>query len=202
MSEQQGSMFDFYEHGGSQPADERAAAEAARPTIDAVLFEYKRALELAVAEAIKTERNQRVECPCCDVVTTVFARPFDGQMLDYATRLYRHSLEHGFGYHHARQFLGGAHKASSNGTELTEWHFIEGANGNYRITRAGAKFVRGEMRAPAGVIKLHKRRIGWFREMALADDVRGRPWDYTDGDNNLDLEGIPNWTSLRQGKWQ
>lgn len=193
---EQGGLFDFNHRGTSAPR------QPARPTFDQALAEYRRALQHKCTVVKLTNKTERIVCPMCDDNLGIYARPFDGQMLDYLERLYRHSTAQGFGYHHARDFLGGTHKASSNGTELVRWHFIEGANGSYRITRAGAKFVRGEMQAPAGVVLVRRERIGWFSEMVFAENVRGRPWDFNDDDKNLDLEGIPNWTALQGGRWQ
>jgi hypothetical protein len=156
-----------------------APRNPARPSIDEVRAAYAADVRHRQGVAKLLERDQTVECPVCTHELHVYAKPLSRQMLDYLVKLARHTDAHGLGYHHARKFLGGSHKASSDGVYLTHWGLIEcGGRGLYRITKAGRLWLAGEERIPAGVILWRGTALGWYSARVLPDDVRGRPWDY------------------------
>lgn len=151
----------------------------ARPSIDEVRASYATDLRHRQQTAKLLEQDQAIECPCCGHEDHVRATPLSRQMLDYIRKLAAYTKEHGLGYHHARQFLGGSHKASSDGVTLVHWGLIEcGGRGLYRVTKAGRLWLAGDERVPAGVILHRGKVLGWYSARVLPDDVRGRPWDY------------------------
>lgn len=151
----------------------------ARPSIDDVRAAYAADVRHRQGVAKLLEQDQTVGCPVCEHELHVYAKPLSSQMLDYLVKLARYSDEHGIGYHHARKFLGGTHKASSDGTYLTHWGLIEcGGRGLYRVTRSGRQWLAGEDRVPAGVILWRGKVLGWYTARVLPDDVRGRAWDH------------------------
>lgn len=153
--------------------------EPARPTIDEVRASYKAELHHRQTSATLLETDQHIECPCCGQEDTIRATALSGQMLDYIRKLEAYTKDHGLGYHHARKFLGGTHKASSDGVTLVHWGLIEcGGRGLYRVTKLGRRWLAGEETVPAGVILHRGKVLGWFAARVLPDDVRGRPWDH------------------------
>jgi hypothetical protein len=153
--------------------------EPARPSIDEVRAAYAAELRHRQTTATLLEQDQAIECPCCGLNETVRATPLNGQMLDYIRKLEAYTEDHGLGYHHARKFLGGSHKASSDGVTLVHWGLIEcGGRGLYRITKLGRQWLAGELDVPAGVILHRGKVLGWYTARVRPDDVKGRKWDH------------------------
>lgn len=159
---------------GNTLFDESPDRTPARPSIDEVRAAYRAEVEHRQRSAKLLEEDQDIRCPCCDNTEHIYAKPLSGQMLDYLVKLWLYTEEHGLGYHHARAFLGGSHKASSDGTYLVHWGLLEcGGRGLYRITRQGRQWLAGELVVPAGVILYRGKALGWYSAKVSPADVGG-----------------------------
>jgi hypothetical protein len=101
------------------------------------------------------------DCPLCTQRVKLYRRKLNSQMARFLVQLVRLQLDGpAHRWYHARDILGDAsHKASSDGSYLTFWGFIEAkpkdpgtdgrTSGYWRATAAGLEFALGRRRAPS-----------------------------------------------------
>ena len=156
------------------------------------LFEHN----LAAAKKRLLEGAEKgVECPCCGQYVKLYRRKLNSQMALFLIRLYRITERAGTEYHHVRDFLDAGHKASSDGTYLRHWGYIEPlpkadapeadtekkkqrTSGYWKITAQGKCFVEGLIEAPAAILMQSGKFRGYDEEKVGIKDALGVKFDY------------------------
>jgi len=133
-----------------------------------------------------------VACPCCEQIAKVYKRPLNGAMATFLIRAYR---VNGQEFFHVPTFNGEdrvtqrAMGVSGYYSMLRYWGFIEeeptrrpdgGRAGWWRVTDAGAAFVRMETSVQKYILLYDSRLLGFEGEEVMLPDVLGRRFNYNE----------------------
>lgn len=167
----------------------------------AELFEHNLA---AAKQKMLDEAAKGSSCPCCGGYVKLYKRKLNSQMVDFLSALYRHTALTGEEWHHVRDFLKAGAKASSDGTYLRHWGFIEPmpkaeapepeeekkkqrTSGYWKITDQGKCFVEGLVSAASHVLILNGRVQGFTEQRVNIWDAAGEKFDYDELMKGIDV---------------
>ncbi len=151
----------------------------------------------AAKKKIRDEAVAGCTCPVCGQFVKLYKRKLNSQMAHFLCRLYMLTQQTGEQWHHVRKFLEAGHKASSDGTYLRYWRFIEPMEkvdapepdeekktqksmGYWKITELGKTFAEGRSRAKAHVLVLAGKCEGFSEDMIDIHEALGAKFDYAE----------------------
>ncbi len=151
----------------------------------------------AAKKKVRDEAGAGCTCPVCGQYVKLYKRKMNSQMAHFLCRLYTVTRQTDGEWFHVRDFLDAGHKASSDGTYLRYWHFIEPRDkadapesddekkkqrsmGYWKITDLGKTFAEGRSRAKAHVIILAGKCEGFSEEMIDIREALGAKFDYAE----------------------
>lgn len=151
----------------------------------------------AAKKMIREGADKGCTCPVCGQYVKLYKRKLNSQMAQFLCRLYAITEKTGEEWHHVRSFLSAGHKASSDGTYLRFWRFIEPmplkeapgddkekegqrSSGIWKITGTGKTFAEGRARAKAHAFVLCGKCEGFSEDMVDIHEALTAKFDYAE----------------------